>query len=65
MHSDYVRHNEAVRLGWSILYFMGKDIKDDAIHVTVKYVIDTMNYTQPTPPRETGAELLRRLHGKQ
>jgi hypothetical protein len=43
MANDYLKHNEAMRLGWSILYFMGHDIKEESIDKTIKYVIETIN----------------------
>jgi len=64
MHQDYIRHNEAVRLGWKVYYFMGKDIEGEAIHKTIEYVQRLLNDTYQPPQKETGAELLRRLHGK-
>lgn len=64
MHQDYVRHNEAVRLGWKVYYFMGKDIEGEAIHKTIEYVQRLLSNTYQPPQKETGAELLRRLHGK-
>mgnify|MGYP003440314748 FL=1 len=65
MAKDYERHNEATQLGWSIYYFMGIHIKEEAVHNTITYMIKVLN-RQPInqPPqktRETGAELLRRL----
>lgn len=67
MAKDYERHNEATQLGWSIYYFMGIHIKEEAVHKTITYMIKVLN-RQPInqPPqsvskRETGAELLRRL----
>ncbi len=74
MAKDYERHNEATQLGWSIYYFMGIHIKEEAVHSTITYMIKVLN-RQPInqPPqsvsdvskkqktRETGAELLRRL----
>lgn len=63
MANDYTKHNEAVRLGWSILYFMGHDIKDEAINKTIEYVLNILNHT-PTTPRETAADLFRKLHAK-
>mgnify|MGYP000526499589 CR=1 FL=1 len=38
MVSDYNRHNEAVALGWTILYFMQPHIKDDKIMTTLDFV---------------------------
>jgi very-short-patch-repair endonuclease len=63
MAKDYERHNEATQLGWSIYYFMGIHIKEEAVHKTIDYLIKVLK-GQPmnqTPQRETGAELLRRL----
>jgi len=63
MAKDYERHNEATQLGWSIYYFMGIHIKEEAVHKTIDYLIKVLkgqSINQP-PQRETGAELLRRL----
>lgn len=62
MAKDYERHNEATRLGWSTYYFMGKHIKEEAINTTIQYLLSVLNHTSPTPPQETAAQLLRRLH---
>ncbi len=73
MDSDYKKHNEAVRCGWSILYFMGHQLQDDTIESTIKYVISTINLrtggnivesTTPPPPsiKDLFAEL-RKKHG--
>lgn len=67
MSNDYMKHNEAIRLHWSILYFMGHDIKDDAIHKTIKYIIETIDIRSgimsPKPPSSaSAAELFRKLH---
>lgn len=63
MSNDYLKHNEAVRLGWRLLYFMGHDIKDESINKTIDYVISTMN-KQPIKllPTVSAAELFRKLH---
>ncbi len=52
MDKDYKKHNEAVRCGWSILYFMGHQLQDDTINQTIKYVIGTINLRShiPRPP---------------
>jgi len=63
MAYDYKRNNEAVSMGWAVYYLMGHDIKEDAIHKTINFVLNVIN-RQPInrpPQRETGAELLRRL----
>lgn len=69
MANDYLKHNEAVRHGWSVLYFMAHDIKDDMIDKTIKYTIDTIKVKtgQPLPQtvkpvRATAEELFRKLH---
>lgn len=64
MHQDYQRHNEAVRLGWKVYYFMGIDIEGDAIHKTIEYVKRLLDQNYKPPQKETAAEMLRRLHGK-
>lgn len=64
MANDYLKHNEAIRLGWRLLYFMGHDIKDDSIKKTIDYVIDTMN-KQPVKELHapvSAVELFRKLH---
>lgn len=38
MYSDYCRHNEAVALGWQILYFMQPHIKEENIEKTIDFV---------------------------
>ena len=65
MAKDYERHNEATQLGWSIYYFMGIHIKEEAVHKTIDYLIKVLKGQSINQPpqrtRETGAELLRRL----
>jgi len=47
---------------------MGADLTDKKIAKTIAFVIKAINSTDSTiltpPQKETGAELLRRLHGK-
>lgn len=65
MANDYTKHNEAIRLKWAILYFMGHDLKEDTIDKTIDYVIDTLQgKPRSPPPRETAAEMFRKLHEK-
>lgn len=35
---DYEKHNSALLLGWRILYFLGKDLKDNNIPSTINFV---------------------------
>ena len=44
MHNDYMKHNEAVRHGWVILYFMSFDLSPRRITKTIKYVAESINY---------------------
>jgi very-short-patch-repair endonuclease len=69
MANDYLKHNEAIRLDWAILYFMSHDIQDKAIGKTIEYIIETIDarttgtaiYT-PRPTSVTAAEIFRKLH---
>ena len=57
MYSDYVRHNEAVKLGWHILYFMQPHIKDENLEKTLELVkeiycsMSGKTYNPPTPKK--------------
>lgn len=72
MDKDYKKHNEAVRCGWSILYFMGHQLTDETIEHTIKYVISTINLrtggapielpVQPPSIKDLFAEM-RKKHG--
>jgi very-short-patch-repair endonuclease len=53
MHNDYMKHNEAIRHGWVILYFMSYDIKPKRLDRTVKYVASTIEHIKSgTQPKE-------------
>ena len=44
MHNDYVKHNAAVLLGWTLIYIMGMDLKDQVISSTcegIKQILDS------------------------
>lgn len=57
MYSDYVRHNEAVKLGWQIMYFMQPHIQKDSLEKTLELVKEVYchmsgkTYSQPPKPK--------------
>jgi hypothetical protein len=53
MHSDYEKHNEAVRHGWIILYFMSKDLDSRSIGVTIRYILSILKERTIIPPSPT------------
>lgn len=38
MHKDYQKHNSAVRLGWSVIYLMSKDLTAEEIDSTIRWI---------------------------
>lgn len=53
MRSDYFKHNEAVRLGWSILYFMSSELCPKKISKTIGYIEHIINTRLGNAPTET------------
>lgn len=43
MRSDYYKHNEAVRHGWSILYIMSADLEPKAVNKTIGFLVSVIN----------------------
>lgn len=42
MASDYEKHNEAIRYGWSLMYLMAHDLEKKTIKKTIEYVHHTI-----------------------
>lgn len=60
MLNDYEKHNEAVRLGWRIIYIMSKNIKPRILDSTIRYIEAIIDNKQPTNIPSTIPEILRR-----
>lgn len=68
MHSDYVKHNEAIRHGWVIIYLMSKDLGERNITRTIRYILDIIqnrpqrvqNIVKPIP-RSPYEDTIRKL----
>lgn len=42
MATDYEKHNEAIRHGWVVMYFMAHDLERQAIRKTLSYIHNTI-----------------------
>jgi hypothetical protein len=54
MSKDYEKHNEAVRLGWKILYIMSNQLTPETINETIQNIhsiITNERIEIPTPSR--------------
>jgi len=63
MANDYLKHNEAMRLNWRILYFMGHDLNEKNMKKTITYVIDTLEARPITikPAPATAEDIFTKL----
>lgn len=50
MASDYAKHNEAIRFGWTILYLMSHDVSEHKIKKTIRYVLSIICARPPAVP---------------
>ena len=69
MASDYNKHNEAVRFGWTFIYLMSHDLSEHKIDKTVNYIISIIsnrppavpNKVRPTPGRTSYEEIVNSI----